>query len=151
MTAEHIRPVRVNEETLLERCSYFSEVQVWPLKARLHPEEWLDNFLVDERPYAVQLLSAFLYYAEPMVDRLLFAAVQSLSSKLPSPANTHEARTQQWGRFLSEALFSWVTGEDPNYADSGFIFARKARDVLGIDQHLLAPPDVALNALHAHS
>ena len=35
---------------VLARCKYFTEVQIWPLKHYLNPQDWLDNFTPEELP-----------------------------------------------------------------------------------------------------
>jgi hypothetical protein len=51
---------------------------------------------------------------------------------------------RRWRDFLSEVLVTPVQGEDNNISDSGRVFGRKARQVLGIgEEHLHEPQDAA--------
>ncbi len=48
-----------------------------------------------------------------------------------------------WNAFLGRALFTFVEGEVSSPADSGYAFARRARDILGIpEERILHPSDV---------
>lgn len=142
-----ISPIEVSKELALDRCRFLANVQVWPLHSRLDPDRWLTNFTEDEMPYAVQMLHSFLYFSEPMVDQLLTAAFQGLS-RVGIPLDGDLDVTQKkWNELKTNAIVTWVTGEVPSEADSGHVFIRKARQVLGIREGNLLSPADALNRL----
>ena len=56
--------------------------------------------------------------------------------------------TQKWNEFLSTVLVAPVQGEEDNIADSGRVFGRKARQVLGLSEdNLLEPYEASQMAL----
>ena len=99
----------------------------------MDPERWLDNFLEDEIDHALYLLNAFMYYAPPLVDQIFRTAIRSIGRSMTR---------SQWEEFLSNLLVTIVSGEEPNVTDSGYVFARKARD-LGIPQERIVYPEEA--------
>ena len=67
----------------------------------------------------------------------------------PSCLNSGTQRTDfchglLWQHFLTSTYVTYVQGEDPNPADSGLTFARKARQVLGIPEERIVDPERAL-------
>ncbi|WP_120631819.1 hypothetical protein [Ruegeria sp. EL01] len=55
---------------LSEKERYFREFSVWPVHSDFNTEEWLSNFLDDERSVAERLLTNFVYFNERMTDAL---------------------------------------------------------------------------------
>jgi len=140
MTPRHDPPPQHAEELVLEKLSGFSDVHVWPQTTKLNPYAWLDNFTPKERPYAIALLNAFLYFNEPMVDAMFSACVRSLGALVTAREDTFCDARKTWGQFLDNLYVTHVEGENPNPTDSGYIFARKARQVLGLtEEHILHP------------
>jgi hypothetical protein len=134
----------VTHENVVAKATFFVDAQLWPVEAQLNVSGWMSNFLPDERDYAVHLLNAFIYVSQPLMNKVFEAAIANLSRTIvTSKKNLVRARSE-WGRFLSSALFVRVTGEKPHDADSGFIFARMARNVLNIPEERILPPTEAL-------
>jgi hypothetical protein len=52
----------------------------------------------------------------------------------------YDDASARWRDFCGQALITIVQGEDPNPSDSGWLFARKARQAVGIDQNQLFQP-----------
>ena len=103
------------------------------------------NFASDERPFAMNMLNVFLYYNDPIIDALFYGTVHQLSSIVTGSVETfHEAKSR-WSAFLATLLVTIVEGDPPNLTDSGHIFARRSRTVLGIPQNRILPPKEALN------
>jgi len=141
-------PALVHSEFVLTKCDYFVDVQLWPLKADLNPQAWLENFISAELPHATQLLNAFLYFSERMVDEMFVAAFQALSHAVTDPSAPFLAVQNAWRAFVDAALFTHVTGEVPSTTDSGFAFARRARQLLQIpEERILTPRDVLMALL----
>ena len=129
------------------KIQFLTDIGVWPVGDRMDPYAWLCNFKLDERPFAFNLLNIFLYYNEQLVDALLYGAVQGLSARIVSSATSFEEARNEWHGFLNTVLVSYVQGENPNPTDSGPLFARKARQVLGIDEGHIIDPEIALTHL----
>lgn len=131
---EPISAARVTQKFVLSKCDYFVDVQLWPLRQNLNPELWLKNFKANELSFAVHLLNAFIFYTDQMIDQLLTAAFQGLSPFVASTAQSADDIRNGWSSFVDAAVITAVEGEVPNITDSGFMFARKARQVLGIEE-----------------
>ena len=123
---------RVSEMFVLDKTDYFGEVHLWPELQRLDPRGWLNNFHSNERFFANHLLNVFLFFNEPMEDALLRSAVQSLSVDISRGTTSLADAKSQWRAFLNDLVVTYVQGETPRPTDSGHLFARKARQVLGI-------------------
>ena len=124
--------------------NFLRRATVWPGRQRLDPEAWLGNFTPGERAFALNMLNVFLYYNNSMIDALFQGTVHQLSSIVTASASTfHEAKLQ-WSSFLSTLIITMVEGDPPNPTDSGHIFARRSRTVLGINQDQIMTPESAL-------
>ena len=135
----------VTEQFVLEKIDYFSDIQLWP--RTVQPKRWLDNFSAYERPYAVHLLNSFAHFNQEIVDQLFVSAFQLLSCEvIPEGASLDEA-VAAWADFRKRVLITPVNGEDPSPADSGYRYASKARDLLGIPSSQLATHEDALKAV----
>lgn len=136
----------LSRDLVLNKCKAFSDFQVWPLTPRLNPEKWLSNFDDDEQLFALHLLNGFMFFSDALVDQLLSAAFQNLSNLIATSASS---RSRAWAHFCDHAIVSHVTGESPHSTDSGHLFARKARDVLGFAEEQILSNEQALAALRA--
>lgn len=142
--ADPITPVRITKEFALAKCSYFVDVQLWPLHSIVDPEGWLSNFKPDEMDHAVHLLYSFLFYSEDLVDQMFISAFQGLSRELTTSGRPPLNLKGAWRTFVDGVIITYVTGEIPNVTDSGFTFARKARQLLNIPEDRIMSPDEAL-------
>jgi hypothetical protein len=138
---------QVNQEFVLAKCSYFLDVHLWPVRATLDPEHWLGNFEDDEHDHAVHLLNSFLYYSDGLIDHLLLGAFQGISKFLRPPDSSFLHAQSVWRAFVDTVLVTHVSGEDPSTTDSGFIFARKARQVLEIREEHILPQRAIIDQL----
>ena len=147
------RPSRIptqapSELFIKSKVQFFADVHVWPEHGVLDPERWLGNFLDEERPFALNLLNVFLYYNDLLVDALFHRAVHELSSGITASSVSSSEAATQWQSFLRNLRVTYVEGEKPNPTDSGLLFARKARQILGIDEEqIVAPADALLERL----
>jgi hypothetical protein len=137
----------VSESFLLEKCDFFLDVQLWPLQARLDPRGWLTNFLPSEQEHAISLLNAFQYFSGHLVDEMFMAGFQNLSCFIASPDDPFENAQAKWREFVDSAIITHVEGEVPNNSDSGYSFARRARQLLRINEDRILSPSQALNHL----
>ncbi len=140
---------RLNKEFVLAKCRYFVNVQLWPLHHELDPEGWLSNFTDAEMDHAIHLLNAFMYFRRPLVEQLFRAAVQDLSNLVRHPNEPFRRSQAAWRNYMNAAIFTRVTGEIPSDTDSGFIFSRMARQVLGISEESVIAPVETLRILQA--
>ena len=135
---------QVNRQFVLTKGEYFSEIQLWPLRKELDCENWLKNFTNSELPHAVQLLNSFLYFSNPLLDAMFVAAFQTLSMKIADPRMSIALAREKWREFVDSVIVTYPTGETPNPTDSGFTYARKARQLLQIPQERIVSPQDAL-------
>jgi hypothetical protein len=134
----------LDESFVLEKCDYFVDVTLWPRGNEMAPREWLSNFTHDEKPYAVHLLNSFLYFSRGLTDALLVGAVNDLSRHVVDLNASYDRCTAQWNDFLDSVVVTYPTGEEPSVTDSGYAFARKARQVLGIPEGRILSPEETL-------
>jgi hypothetical protein len=137
----------VTEDLVLAKCRYFVDVGLWPRRSRLDPVGWLENFSEAERNYAVHLLNAFMFYSEDLTQQIFVGAFTNLSKSVAVPGNSTQQAMATWRQFLSKLLIVRVTGEMPSDADSGYLFARMARDRVGIAESQIVSPSQALSKL----
>ena len=126
------------------RVEFLTDVGVWPISEIVDPNGWLTNFRECEKPFAMNLLNVFFFYNENLVNALLRAAFMQLAQDVIESAPSHDRSIDQWQRFLSTVLITYVEGECPNPTDSGLMFARKARQVLGMAESQIVHPSEAL-------
>lgn len=139
----------VNEEFVLGKCDFFASTQVWPINSKLDPESWLGNFDDEDRHVAVQLLNAFVFYSDDLLDRSFVSAVQGLSRLVTTFPSSLKSRRNDWFCFLQDTVFTFPTGEIPFQGDSGRLFVRRVRDLLGVEEERGLSPESALQALDA--
>lgn len=111
----------------------------------MDPQGWLGNFTDEELPYAMVLLDSFLFYSESLVEAMFLSAVQSISAEVVEEATSIAHAKALWSSFIARLRVTLVEGETPNPTDSGYLFTRMARQVLGIDQSQIVEPDEALS------
>lgn len=144
--SHRVPPPRVSKRFVRRKLEYFQDIHLWPPRATVDPERWLANFLPDEQEYAVNLLNVFLFLNQYIVDQLFLATVHSISSWLvgatPSPSGEGARR---WSQFLHDVVVTYVESEYPNPTKSGYTFARKARQVLGLLECQIRHPNQALD------
>ena len=133
-----------SEAFIKSKMQFLVDISVWPGGQSLDPRAWLNNFLASERSFALNLLNVFLYYNEQLVDALFSRAVQQLSTNITKSSTSLTEANKQWQFFLESVCVTYVEGEERSPTDSGLVFARKARQVLGIDQGQIVRPEQAL-------
>ena len=95
------------------------------------------------------MASQFIYLNDQLVDAQFYSAFQTLSNYLSVGWKPYSLARTDWNSFLASCLIVPVQGETPNPSDSGFLFARKARQILGIDEDQLVDLDDAICAMDA--
>jgi hypothetical protein len=137
-------------EALDDRCVTFTRLNVWPSSTALNWRGWLSNFQVPELRFARSLLEAFCYFGPPQTEALLRSAFHSISREVVAGATTEDFARKVWQNFLSEVIVTFVEGERPSPTDSGYAFARRARDLLGVPEDRVLFPDRALELVLAN-
>ncbi|MGH9418975.1 MAG: phosphoribosyltransferase-like protein [Thermoanaerobaculia bacterium] len=136
----------VNEPFVLTKCDYFVDVQLWPLTQQCNPRGWLTNFEDAEQIYAVHLLNSFMFFRQVLIDPLYSAAFQGISRQLCG-AQAFLTAQANWRSFVDLVLITRVTGETPSDTDSGYLFARLARQLLDVPEDRILSPSECLESL----
>jgi hypothetical protein len=143
-----IAPAGMTQDFVLSKCGYFVDVQLWPVATKMDPGRWLSNFTSDEQAHATQLLNAFLYFSSGLLDQILVAAFQTLSRVVTTTSDPFLTAQATWRSFCDRLVVTYVTGEKPSPTDSGYLFARKARQLLGVPEQRILSPERAAAELH---
>jgi hypothetical protein len=75
-----------------------------------------------------------------MVNQILASVFQDLSRLVLDHAHSFTPTRLAWQSFVRRAIVTYVTGESPNPTDSGYLFARKARQVLDLYEDQILNP-----------
>jgi hypothetical protein len=146
-----LRPVPVTREFVVAKSRYFVDVQLWPTSPELDTRGWLSNFEEAEIEHAVNLLNAFSFLNDHITDELFRSAVHGLSATTSKNSPSFMAAQGSWRDFMSSLIVTYVEGEAPNPTDSGYTFARKARQLLLLDEERqIFHPNDALSAALAN-
>jgi hypothetical protein len=130
-----------------EKWQFFRLAQLWPRAIKFDPQGWLENFSSDELPYALRLLEGFVYYSDELVQHLFRSAFQNISQFVVHNKDNYFSATTQWSQFIDSIVVVRVEGRHSSDADSGYIFTRYAREVLGLDESQILSPVKALEHL----
>jgi hypothetical protein len=133
----------LREKVVVDQCDKLIDLQVWP-PSKIDPFGWLDNFRGRDRELAVHMLGHFMFYSDHLVDALFMSAFHNLSNLIRIKSADRLTADRDWNSFLSSVIVTPMHGEEANPSDSGYGFARKARQVWGIDEWQLVAPDEAL-------
>jgi len=147
--ADRFPATQSSQAAILAKAELFTDFQLWPTTHIMDPRGWLRNFTEAEFPYALVLLDSFLFYSEPLVDALYRSAVHALSIEVAESATTLGQAKAMWRSFLGHLRVTYVEGEEPNPTDSGLVFARKARQVLAVQEDQIVRPVDALAAVRS--
>lgn len=110
---------------VLAKCDYFTTTHLWPVKDKIDPRQWLDNFNEEEKTSALQLLNFFMFLSEKLTDALFTSNIHNLNNIFRATKNN------------KTCYFTNVTGENPNPTDSGYLFLRKTRDKCQIKEEFI--------------
>jgi hypothetical protein len=144
-----VTAAKINAQFVLNKCEYFTDVQLWPITSVLDPVGFLENFTPDEAEYAVHLLNAFVFMSDMVINHMFMGAFWGLSRLMKPRATSLPAIQNAWRIFMDSVIVSPVTGETPSVTtDSGILFTRKARDFLGIDEERILTPEKTLERVY---
>lgn len=136
----------LDETQIIEACDRLVDFAIWP-RGKIEYRAWLDNFDNRDRSLAVRMLSHFTYLSHQLVDHHFVSAFQDISNRLGHPSDSFSSKLNAWQQFCATAIIVPVMGEEPNPADSGWGFARKARQLLGIPENRLKHPHQAVDMI----
>ncbi|MFX6540405.1 hypothetical protein ABTG54_20200, partial [Acinetobacter baumannii] len=105
----------------------------------------------DESRFAKRLLEKFTYFSEDMVKQLFKSSFVSLSKYILTNKTDSILSAREWSVFLDNLYIMRVTGEDPSDADSGYIFTRSSRDVLGIPETQIITSQKFIEVIQSNS
>lgn len=112
----------------LERFKFFRQIQILPVARVFDFAGWMENFAgTEERYIAAKILSGFTYYESGMANRLLYDAIGNVIADIRRIRKSNESDFH-----AKRVIYSFIPGETPSVTDSGYLFARKLRDDLGI-------------------
>lgn len=135
--------------TVAENWKFLVNTQLWPRAARFDPKGWLENFNEDDQKYAIRLLEGFTYFSSELVEALFRGAFLNLSQSVVQNKENYFSASSQWSQFVESAIVVRVEGNLSSDADSGFIFTRIAREIVGIQEEKILPAAKALERLRA--
>ena len=122
----------MTQQDLLPKFKFFQDIRIWPKNSDFDFEGWLENFSQDEQEIAQRILDFFVYFPDDIIDQMFSTVVGRAGYFFRKYDST-------WSNdsFSNKCWYSFIPGEDPNAADSGFIYTRKVREVLGVPQERL--------------
>mgnify|MGYP003673893273 CR=1 FL=1 len=133
-------------DEVLAKCDVLKRAGLWPSEPVLRPRAWLQNFARADRQLAAFLLDKFTFYNKRFTDVLLVASYHSIGDGMPKGPSAPSSSALVHS--LASAAFTPVKGERPNPTDSGYLLCRKARQLLGVPEHLILETSDALD--HAY-
>lgn len=114
-------------DAVLRKCELFCSCSLWPREPQIRPRAWLNNFEEHERPVAAVLMDHFVFFGGVATDQLLSHSLRRIAAAVRQHRGRGGLET-----YLRNVVFTPVLGEDPNPTDSGQLFCRKVRQLLGI-------------------
>ena len=132
-----------------DQWKYFVEIGAWPKRSYFAPQDWITNFTEEEKPFAKRLLEKFTFFSDEMVKQLFKSSFLSISKDIILNKYSLSDAQVEWGNFLKNVYILKITGEDPSDADSGYLFSRWSRDLLGVPEDRLIQPAKAYELIRA--
>lgn len=133
----------MRKDDVLQTREYFGHVGLWPsAPTHIKPAGWLTNFAEKDLDHAIALLDAFVYFNLDLTNKIFMSSLHSLSTVVTATSNGYGARASAWSNFIESAFITYPEGETPRPTDSGYNYARRARQLLGFDEdHIVRPGD----------
>lgn len=131
-------------DAVLAKCDFFVRCGFWSGPSSPQHSDWLSNFPSGDKDLAAALLNSFQYLNEAMCRRLFIAAFAMLAQHETRDTRDHASARDAWADFCQSLFVAHVPGETPRSTDSGYAYARLARQVLGIDERTIISPNDAL-------
>lgn len=132
----------------IKRVSRMISFGIWPGSAGLDIHSWMGNFKTErDKLLAHELLSGLLYFSPEITDRILLEACRSSVLPFIRDIQSKGGGITTWEELQSKSIFTWPQGENPGPTDSGYVFTRKCRDVLGIEPDRFKEPKDAIRLI----
>lgn len=133
------------EAALVAQYKYFSQIQVWPVPAKMDLDGWLRNFESTDRELASKLASEVIYFSERHCEALMLDALRRISSHLVAAGKSFLQTQDAWNTILDRAYLLPVADAQRG-AESGFLYSYKARQ-LGLPDKQVLHPETGLDRL----
>lgn len=127
-----------------QKFQFFQDIHLWPTGTDFDYEGWLGNFSGDEElELAHRILDFFVFFPDSIINQLFRTVVGRAGYYF-------KKFDKSWNEesFYNNCWYSYVPGEDPNLSDSGVMYTRKAKELLGIPQERLKSYDEMIYLLH---
>lgn len=122
----------MKDKDLTNKFKFYQDIRLWPKDSDFDYEGWLDNFNADEQVIAQKILDFFVYFPDDIIDQLFRTVVGRAGYFFRKYDSTWCNES-----FSNNCWYSFIPGETPNPSDSGYIYNRKVREVLGVPQDRL--------------
>lgn len=132
--------------TPLHQIEALRAVRFWPGEDKLDVDRWLSNFDDDDKDTAKVLLTSFVFLSESVVESLLVDAYASLRRNIKM-ADWNLVDGEGMKMKEPTVLLTFPTGEIPNVTDSGYLFARKMRQLFDLEESGMVEPSQAVEVL----
>ena len=132
------------KQDLLPKFKFYQDIRLWPKDSDFDYEGWLENFAPDEQEIAQKILDFFVYFPDDIIDQL-FRTVMGRAGYFFRRFDNSWCNES----FSKNCWYSYVPGEVQNISDSGYIYTRKVREVLGVPQDRLLDFDELVLRLNA--
>lgn len=117
---------------------------MWLPEPKIRPRAWIENFDADDKKLAAQLLERFVFYDQRLTDCLLTTSFYSIGDGLNKGPSAPDRLMLL--EALPGAVFTPVSGEEPNPTDSGYFLCRRTRQVLNVEEVKIKGTHEALQA-----
>ena len=134
-----------NVQRITKNCEYLVASGLWPSEQDLRWRAWLHNFSTNEDKLAAsKILERFIFVDRDFAFRALVAAYRNLLRTTTSHKLGYTSKEAL--RNLHETfVVCGVQGEDPKPTDSGYTYAKAARDKLGFQDSSIVSLDAAIS------
>ena len=105
---------------------------------------WLNNFTPEKLPHALALLDSFQFFSHDLTSQMFATAFRRLANLVLTPEEKTKNPIEDWNRFRQSLIVTIVTGESPSLTDSGYVFARLARQALGLSENQIVSNEDAI-------
>lgn len=135
------------EQIIRNRCTFLTKIGLWP--RRMQPQKWLQNFRgEDEQEVAFDLLKNFMYYSDDMTRELLRSAIRKIMPHVLDFTGSATRAKNCWASVARKIIIVPVQDDvTPSSADSGYHYARVAREMFGLSDTQTPLPAVFLESL----
>lgn len=119
-------------QDLLTKFKFYQDICIWPKNSDFDYEGWLENYAQSEQQIAQKILDFFVYFPDDIINQMFRTVVGRAGYFFRKYDSTWSNES-----YSNNCWYSFIPGEDPNPSDSGYIYNRKVRDVLGVPEERL--------------